>query len=104
MFKAHPEIQKEFKAFVGRDPDSLKKNPRLVAHASTVMSAVSNVVDNLNDPATLVEILKTTAVNHRIRGVKKEYFEVSHSSRLHCEIKNIWNIFIKFAFILFIVL
>ena len=81
LFKAHPETQKEFKAFNGRDPDTLRENSRMAAHSLPVMSAISNIVDNLNDPSTLVEILKTTGKNHYKRGINKDYFAVRNFVR-----------------------
>ena len=81
LFNTHPETQKEFKAFAGRDPETLRENSRMAAHSSSFMSAISNIVDNLNDPSTLNELLKTTGRNHSRRGMKKEYFEVRFCER-----------------------
>lgn len=77
LFKKYPVTQSLFRAFKDVDPETLYENKQIAAHGSTVMAAISSVVDNLDDSDTLCEILKTTGRNHKNRGIKKEYFEVS---------------------------
>ena len=73
-----PESQSYFKAFANKTPEELKTDKRLAAHASTVMLAISGIVDNLGDAETLVHILKTTGRNHKRRGISKDAFIVSY--------------------------
>uniref|UniRef100_A0A0P4W708 Globin domain-containing protein n=1 Tax=Scylla olivacea TaxID=85551 RepID=A0A0P4W708_SCYOL len=76
MFEAEPVLQTRFKGFAGKTKEELKSNKRLAAHGTTVFMAITSLVDNLEDISVLVELLKSTADNHRQRGVPKEDFEL----------------------------
>jgi len=56
--------------------DQLKENKRLKAHAFTVMTAINGLVDNLDDPEVLTELLLKTGRNHAKRGTKAGDFQV----------------------------
>ena len=49
--------------------NELTGNKRLLAHANSVLYAISSLVDNLDDPETLVEMLHKLAANHFKRGI-----------------------------------
>ncbi|XP_069977867.1 globin [Penaeus vannamei] len=76
LFRAEPELQTRFKGFADKTEEELKTNKRLAAHASTVMLAITGLVDNLDDVTCLVEMLNATALNHKRRGVPKKDFEL----------------------------
>ncbi|KAK7070956.1 oxygen carrier activity protein [Halocaridina rubra] len=76
MFRRQPVLQTRFKGFAGKSEDELKNSRRLAAHGSTVMLAINNLVENLDDLDTLVDLLKTTGDNHFRRGVPKGDFEL----------------------------
>ncbi|ROT84928.1 hemoglobin [Penaeus vannamei] len=69
LFRAEPELQTRFKGFADKTEEELKTNKRLAAHASTVMLAITGLVDNLDDVTCLVEMLNATALNHKRRGL-----------------------------------
>ncbi|KAK3854693.1 hypothetical protein Pcinc_038843, partial [Petrolisthes cinctipes] len=74
LFREHPQIQTRFRGFDGKSEAELKTSKRLVAHATTVMMAITSLVDNIDDPSVLVELLTTTGQNHHNRGVQKNDF------------------------------
>ncbi|XP_042887295.1 globin-like [Penaeus japonicus] len=74
LFRTEPELQTRFKGFANKTEEELKTNKRLAAHASTVMLAITGLVDNLDDVTCLVEMLNSTALNHKRRGIPKEDF------------------------------
>ncbi|XP_064107359.1 globin-like [Macrobrachium nipponense] len=76
LFREEPVIQSRFKGFQNKTEEQLRTNRRLAAHASTVLHAITLLVDNLDDVSTLVELLKTTGENHCKRGIPKGDFEL----------------------------
>nr|CBN88274.1 hemoglobin [Carcinus maenas] len=76
MFQEEPVLQTRFKGFAGKSIEELKNSKRLAAHGTTVVMAITAMVDNLEDVSVLVELLKNTGANHRDRGVPKGDFEL----------------------------
>ncbi|XP_045602393.1 globin D, coelomic [Procambarus clarkii] len=74
LFQDEPIIQTRFKGFAGVPEAELRKSKRLVAHGTTVMMAITSMVDNLDDVSVLVELLKNTGANHKNRGIPREDF------------------------------
>ncbi|XP_063240268.1 globin-like [Bacillus rossius redtenbacheri] len=74
FFETHPEHQKLFAAFAGSAPADLRGDKRLRAHANSVMYAVTSVVDNLDEPDVLVEMLKKLGASHRRHHVPQQGF------------------------------
>lgn len=54
--------------------DQLRGNKRLEAHAKSVLYAISQLVDNLEDVELIIEMLKRQAINHKGRKVGAEMF------------------------------
>jgi hemoglobin-like flavoprotein len=75
FFKGYPEYQKLFRGFADVPLDQLAENKRLKAHAFTVMNAINGLVDNLDDPEVLTELLIKTGQNHQKRKVKPGDFQ-----------------------------
>lgn len=75
LFEEHPDIQTSFASFRDKELSELRTNKKMAAHAVTVMTAIQACVDNLNDVETLVEMLKSTGVNHDRRGIPRKDFE-----------------------------
>lgn len=76
LFGEQPDLQSRFASFREKDLEELRTNKKMASHAVTVMTAIQACVDNLNDVETLVELLKTTGVNHDQRGIPREDFEI----------------------------
>ncbi|XP_046386809.1 globin [Ischnura elegans] len=74
FFKEHPEYQKNFKAFASVPLDELHGNKKFQAHANSVMYAVTSIVDNLEDPGCLVEMLRKLGQNHGRRHIPERAF------------------------------
>lgn len=74
-FQKHPHYQKVFRAFSDVPISELKGNRRLLAHATSVMYAITSVVDNLNDPDCLVELLAKIGDSHIPRNLARHHFE-----------------------------
>jgi len=75
FFTGFPEYQKIFRGFADIPLEQLSTNKRFIAHAYTVMSALSALVDNLDDPEVLSELLLNVGRNHIKRKLKKGDFE-----------------------------
>ena len=58
------------------DIEVLIKSPKLKAHAIRVVSAINNLIENLDNPDVFVEMLKNLARSHRASNVTKQNFEV----------------------------
>jgi hypothetical protein len=76
FFTGYPEYQKVFRGFAEIPIDQLATNKRLIAHGFTVMTAISGLVDNLEDPEVLTELLLNTGRNHKKRKLTPGDFVV----------------------------
>ncbi|KFM74592.1 Globin, partial [Stegodyphus mimosarum] len=74
FFEAYPEYQLLFKSFANVPLSDLPRNGRLLGHVTSVMYALNSVVDNLEDPECLIEILQKTGISHRPRNVNRQHF------------------------------
>ncbi|KAF2355683.1 Globin [Trinorchestia longiramus] len=93
FFEAYPDAQRKFRGFQDVPLESLRKDKRLRAHASTVMHAINSVVDSLDDPETLVEILKSVGGNHFKRGIERIHFEHLREVLLKYLKEALWSAF-----------
>jgi len=76
FFTGFPEYQKVFRGFASIPLDQLATNKRLMAHGFTVFSSIAGLVDNLEDPEVLDELLLNTGRSHIKRGLKPGDFQV----------------------------
>ena len=76
FFKDHPKYQDMFKPFKGKSLKKLKKSKKLKAHGLAVMQAITNLVDTLDDPQTLVALVQKLARSHMDRKATYTHFEV----------------------------
>jgi hypothetical protein len=58
----------------------LKGSRKLSAHATNVMYSLTGVVDNLQDPECLTELLIKLGQNHRRHNITEKEFHVSSQS------------------------
>ncbi|XP_046358133.2 globin-like [Haliotis rufescens] len=75
FFQDYPEDKAFFEAFKDKKPEELGDNPKMRAHASTVMHALTSVVDNLDDPECLIDILKKNAQSHFGRNIRIQQYK-----------------------------
>ena len=73
---AHPEYQQYFKAFNKVSLEDLEKSPFLKAHATSVMSAINEVVCNLDEVEILGILLEKIGFSHARREIRRIHFEV----------------------------
>jgi hypothetical protein len=59
----------------------LKVNKKLTAHATNVMYSLTSVIDNLDDPLCLKELLLKLGKNHGRHQVTEKGFHVSIQAR-----------------------
>ena len=78
LFQTYPDLQNLFRGLEKMPAAELRQSKRMAAHGATFMSAISNFVDNLEDSETLLELLDSTARNHKTRGIEKNTFKVRH--------------------------
>lgn len=76
MFTKHPQYVKLFRHFRGKSLKVLQGDPKFKAHASAVGHQFSALVDSLEDPEILVELIRKNASNHiQHKGVQPSHFE-----------------------------
>ena len=75
FFTENPSYQQNFKSFKDVPISELSGNKKLLAHAISVLYAVTSLVDNLDDPETLVEMLSKVGQNHSRRHINLEMFQ-----------------------------
>lgn len=78
VFKAYPEIQARFPAFVTKDLESVKGTPAFAKHAARIVGFFSEYITLLGMEATqpaIKTILNEMGQNHKNRGIPKAYFE-----------------------------
>jgi len=75
FFEMYPHYQKNFKGFANVPREQLQENKRYQAHAFTVVSAINGMIDNIDDPELLSELLIKTGQNHKRRLIKIEDFK-----------------------------
>ncbi|KAG8190591.1 hypothetical protein JTE90_017856 [Oedothorax gibbosus] len=75
LFEHHPEYQPLFAGFAYVPLYRLPSNGKLVAHAISVMYSLSSVVDNLDEPQCLVQLLQKIGRSHRTRNISGEHIE-----------------------------
>ena len=77
VFKAYPDIQARFPAFVGKDLDSIKGSAPFAQHATRIVSFFGEYIGLLgseaNSPAVKT-ILNQLGQTHRNRGISKAQF------------------------------
>lgn len=77
VFKAYPDIQAKFPMFVGKDLDTLKSTSEFAAHATRIISLITEIMDLIGDDANIPTIkskVNIMANNHKARGVTKAQF------------------------------
>lgn len=77
MFKENPEYQSVFKRLKDLSIDELSSSPQFNAHASKVGAALGSVIDQLDRPEELEELLTTIGVKHKKYGITPIHFQVS---------------------------
>lgn len=76
MFTKHPQYLKLFPSFKGKKFRTLHQDPKFRAHAFAVGYQLSAMVECLDEPVVLFELIRRNAVRHRARpGVRLENFE-----------------------------
>jgi len=82
FFAMFPEYQKRFRGFADTPKEQLPENKRFKAHAFTVVSTINGMIDNLDDPELLCELLKKTGQNHSKRSLEIGDFKNLNDSLL----------------------
>ncbi|XP_059165568.1 globin-like [Physella acuta] len=75
LFTAYPYMQNYFDLFKGKSISELRSSPKLKAHATSVMYAITSYVENVEDSENLVGLVQKIAVSHIGRGIKVDDFE-----------------------------
>lgn len=68
-FTSYPNNQNYFRDFRGKTIAELKGTPKLIAHGTNVMCAINGIILQLNEPATLVEVVKKVGYSHGKRKI-----------------------------------
>ncbi|XP_015434048.1 PREDICTED: globin [Dufourea novaeangliae] len=75
FFNKYPETQRQFSAFKDIPLNELPNNKRFQAHCTSVITALSNVIDSLHDPGLMEASLIGLAERHKKRGQRKVEFQ-----------------------------
>lgn len=75
LFAQYPKYKLLFPVFSEESPDTLTKNARFIAHALAVTYQLSAIVETLDDPEIMVELVRKNAYSHvRRKGVTPVHF------------------------------
>ncbi|RWS23060.1 globin-like protein [Leptotrombidium deliense] len=74
FFSKAPEAQKKFKSFESVPLSELPANKRLKAHAASVVTLLSGIIDFLDDPETMIEMIENMATRHHKRNIPISIF------------------------------
>lgn len=87
FFTAFPDYQRQFKSFkdvpLSGGRAEARINKKLLAHGTYVMYTLGMLVDNLENPALLEQMLKRLAHNHYRRRINITAFEKLRDTFLH---------------------
>lgn len=76
LFKAFPASQQLFEKLKDyTDFEELARNKKMKAHATRVMAALTSLVENIDQPDILDELLRNTSVTHYRMRMPPHYFE-----------------------------
>lgn len=75
LFTAYPYMQDYFELFKGKPVSELRTSPKMKAHATSVMYALTSYVENVEDSENLVGLVQKIAISHLGRGIKLKEFE-----------------------------
>ncbi|XP_034248482.1 globin-2 B chain-like [Thrips palmi] len=75
LFEKHPDVRDMFPFARGKQWAEYSEDARLRAHVSSVMYALTSMVDNLGDVACLDAMVRKLADNHVRRRVTLEHFK-----------------------------
>ncbi|KDR21529.1 Globin [Zootermopsis nevadensis] len=109
FFEANPSHQRYFKSFRDVPLKDLPSNNRFQAHCTSVMYALTSIVDNLDDTGCLVEMLTKLGQNHRKHGISRQEFndlkitllkllKKKLGSKFTCEDEAAWKKMLDVAF------
>ena len=73
----------------GGDLEKILQDQRMVYHVKRVMDAITNVVNALDNMASLVSQLKRIGGHHAKFKVKNEHFKVSKRAYFACSVINL---------------
>lgn len=75
FFSQYPEYKDLFQDLSLESPSSLPTNPRLVAHALSLVYQVTAMIENLDHPSILTALMRKNALRHtRHEGVTPKHF------------------------------
>lgn len=77
FFEENPSHQRYFKSFKDVPLKDLPSNNKFQAHCTSVMYALTSILDNLDDIGCLTEMLTKLGQNHYKHGVSRRGFIVS---------------------------
>lgn len=75
-FTSYPDNQNYFRDFRGKPIAELIGTPKLTAHGTNVMCAINGIILQLNEPATLVEVVKKVGYSHGKRQITAQSLQV----------------------------
>lgn len=85
--KENPEYKLLFKQFKNLSFDELETNPKFLAHASKVGSALDLTIDSLDKPKEFEKLLTDVGIKHKKYGLSPTHFQVSGKHIFFCQIK-----------------
>lgn len=76
MFESRPELMEVFSKFKGRDLHELKRAGLLRQHALRVMATIDKVITRLDEPSSLIILLREVGAHHKLYKVPPDYIQI----------------------------
>lgn len=76
MFESRPELMEVFSKFKGRDLHELRRAGLLRQHALRVMATIDKAITRLDEPSSLIILLREVGAHHKLYKVPPENLQV----------------------------
>jgi hemoglobin-like flavoprotein len=76
MFESRPELIKTFSKFKGKDLYTLQESGLLQQHALRVMATIDKCITYINQPSSMIQILREVGHLHTVYNVKPDDIQV----------------------------
>ncbi|XP_045163680.1 uncharacterized protein LOC123528001 [Mercenaria mercenaria] len=76
MFESRPELLEVFSKFKGRDLSELRRAGLLRQHALRVMATIDKVITRLDEPSSLIVMLREVGAHHKLYKVPPDYIKI----------------------------
>ncbi|XP_045163679.2 neuroglobin-like [Mercenaria mercenaria] len=76
MFESRPELLELFSKFKGQNINELRRAGLLRQHALRVMATIDKVITRLDEPSSLIVMLREVGAHHKLYKVPPDYIQI----------------------------